>query len=554
MFEKPLLQDNILDNLILAARVHFKINFWWLWMIVVFIILTCAVLLLRKAIKTAPLYSNAADFNAHLFDKRKKADIFGLLALVIVLALTALRMFFAENSLFENFDLMAINTTQAMWVGLPANFSEIRIAPLMFWYLGYLYAITQNIYLIKIFVLVQLTLVFILLYYLFDFIPAAKRLVMLALFALSPAMFSTANIIFAERDVIIALAASLIFAKRYCRTKKLSSFSGFLFFMTVAIYTKETSCLFFGGILAASVLWNIWAENITLKSFLHPFRTIKTFPVEFIAALNLFLYATIYFLMIQPTKSYASYNTFEPAFLLFYYKLELFFLVTALSLCAISCYRLRNTPIPPLFRSSGFLCGATFLTGGLILFIRIAPSSPHLYDKTYYLVLAMLFSLAYIFQHLKNKKALCLLSLILAIYSFSENLRQYRNEIGVYYRETAEFLAQNLDKKQVNILFIAEQKLERPTPTIWISEVYSSAYRYYFRDYQIVFKIVTPAAFEVSYGFNPMLFPIITQQKVPAAGDWLILNKKESYPDIEKAVEKQTPLFENKIFKVYHVK
>ena len=554
MFESPWLQDNIWTNLLLAARVHFMTNFWWLWMIIVFVILSCAVLVLGKSLRTAPAYSHAADFSIYLFDRTRKSDWLGLTALVTAVALTATRMFYVENSLFENFDLMALNTTQAMWFGLPAAFSEVRVVPLIFWYLGYLYAITQNIYLIKLFVLAQLILVFVLLYCLFDFIPVARRLVMLALFALSPAMFSTANIIFAERDVIIALAADLIFAKRYCRTKKLSSFSGFLFFMTVAVYTKETCCLFFGGLLATSLLWNIWTENITLKSFLHPFRTIKTFPVEFMIALNLFLYATIYFLMIQPTMSYASSNTFDPIFLLSYYKFELVVLATALSLCVASCYKMCNTPVNPLFRSSGFLCSAAFLAGGLILVVRVTPSSPHLYEKTYYLVLSMLFSLAYIFQHLQNKKALCFLSLILITCSLSEDLRQYRNEVGVYYRETAEFFAKKLNKEQTNIIFIAEKRFEKPNLTIWISEVYSSSYRYYFKDYRIVFKMVNPSVFDVTYGFNPMLFPIISNQTVPKTGDWLVLNKNESYPDIEKMVEKQTPDFENKLFKVYHIK
>lgn len=557
MFEKPLLQDNILDNLIFFNRLYLMSSPWLIWIGIVFLVLACAVFLLRKPLVTAPAYSDAADLSVHPFNKTQKSDWLGAAALIAAIVLTAARMFGSENSLFENFDLMAVNTTRTMLLGVVAPFDEIRVAPLSFWYLNSLYAVTQNIYLIKTFVLMQLILAFALLYYLFDFIPVTKRLVMLALFALSPTMFSTANIIFAERNVIIALAASLIFAKRYCRTKKLSSFSGFLFFMTVAIYTKETSCLFFGGILAASVLWNIWAENITLKSFLHPFRTIKTFPVEFIAALNLFLYATIYFLMIQPTKSYAAYNTFEPVFLLLHYKFELILLATALLLCLVSCYKTRNTPINPLFRNSGFLCGAALLACGIIFGIKIAPASPHLYGKTYYLVLTLLFSLSYLFEHLQNKKVLCLLTLVLAAYSLPENLKQYRGEVGGYYRETAEFLAQNLSKEQTNIIFIAEKKFERENLTIFVILAHSSAYRYYFKDYSFIFKSVTPLFF---FNFpdksvmEAVYFPIIPRQKVPSAGDWLILNKEESYPDIERAVEKQTPLFENKIFKVYHVK
>ena len=146
------------------------------------------------------------------------------------------------------------------------------------------------------------------------------------------------------------------------------------------------------------------------------------------------------------------------------------------------------------------------------------------------------------------------MSFILATCTLSEDLGQYRTEVGVDYRETAEFFAKKLNKEQTNIIFIAEKRFEKPNLTIWISEVYSSSYRYYFKDYRIVFKMVNPSVFDVTYGFNPMLFPIISNQTVPKTGDWLVLNKNESYPDIEKMVEKQTPDFENKLFKVYHIK
>lgn len=559
MFEKPLLQDDIWNNLLLFNRVYLTSSPWLIWMGIVFFVLACAVLLLRKSLLSADSYSTAANSNVFVFDKRQKNDWLGATALVLALALTAARMFCAENSLFENFDLMAVNTTRTMWHGLEAVFDEFRIAPFSFWYLSSLYAVTQNIYLIKVFVLAQLILAFVLLYHLFDSILAAKRLFMLALFALSPAMFSTANVIYVERDMLIALAASLIFAKKYCRTRNFGAFLGFLFFMTVAIYTKETCCLFFGGILAASVLWNIWAENITLKTFLHPFKTIKTFPVEFITALNLFLYATVYFILMQPQMSYASQNSFEPAFLLSYYKFELALLAAAAALCAFYCYKMRNIPINPLFRNSGFLCGALFLAGGIIFAVKIAPTSPHLYEKTYYLVLTVLFSLSYLFEHLQTKKALWVLALILVTYSLHEDLRQYRGEIGVYYRETAEFLAQKLDKEQKNIIFIAEQQFERKNLTFFVAQSYSSAYKYYFKDYPIIMKSPTSLfLFNFAFGQNsimPLLFfQVIPNQKVPAAGDWLILNKNESYPDIEKAVSEQTPDFENKLFKVYHVK
>lgn len=559
MFDKPLLQDDIWNTFLRANYFYLVSSLWALWLGIVLLIMGCVIFFLRKSLASATKYASAYETKVYVFDKTSKSHWVGFFLLLLTIGLTALWMFTLENSLFENFDLMSINTVQTIYFGLYANFHEFRLAPLSFWYLSSLYAITQNIYLIKLFVLAQLIIAVILLYYLFDYIKPVKRFLLLSLFWLSSTMLPTANIIFVERETIIALAASLIFAKKYCKTQKVSNFLGFMFFMIFSIYTKETCCLFFGGILVVSVLWNIWCENINLKSFLHPLKTIKTFPVEFLIALNLFLYATAYFILVNPKTSYASLNTFDVMELIFYYKFELFIGMVALAILCYSSYKLRDVPVNPLFRGSGFVCGGIVIALSIIFYLRLAPSSPHLYLKTYYLALTFLFALAYLFQQTDNKRVLAVLILGIGGYSMIQNIAFYQAEEGIYHRQVAEFLAQNMNKNEENIIYLAERRLERKNLSIFVFQAYSSAYRYYFKDYDITFKTKTslsmPKFFiEKKPLARKMFFPMMPTKNLPKSGEWLILNKTADYPDIVNHLADTMPDFENKIFRVYHIK
>lgn len=555
MFDRPLLQDNIWNTFLNFNRFYLTSTAWAFWLVIVLSIMSLAIFFLRKSLVAATGYADAYDADVYIFDKKSKANRYGFVLLLFAIALTALRMFTLENSLFENFDLMALNTTRSLNFGLRPFFDFLRIAPLSYWYLSSLYAVTHNIYLIKIFVLMQLMIAVVLMYYLFNYLTVTKRLVLISLFLLSPTMLPTANIIFVEREIIIALAASLIFAKRYCRNQKLSDFFGFMFFMTISVYTKETCLLFFAGLVAASILYNIWCEKITLKSFLHPIKSIKTFPVEFLIVLNIFLYAVSYFLLIDIEESYASMNIFDSLFLISYYKFELITAAAAfLSLCSFS-YKLHNQPINPLFRGSGFVCGGLFIAISIVFYLNLAPSSPHLYMKTYYLVLTLLFSLAYLFQKTNNRKILTVLSLLIGSYSIVQNIAFYKAEEGVFRRQVAEFLAQNMNKNEKNTIYLAGQRVERRNLTIFVFQAYSTAYRYYFKGYDIIFKTKTNCSVEEqSLLAKTLYFPMLPEKGLPQSGEWLILNKKADYPDIVESLADTVPDFENKLFKVYHIK
>ena len=361
---------------------------------IVFVVLAVGFFLLRNSLKNNSGYAHSFDPENCTFSWHSYSDIGALILLISAFVMTAIYSFSLENSLFENYDLMTVNTIMPLTKGVTPVFDYYRIPPLSFWYLNFLYAVTENIYLIKLFVLAQLGLAIFLLYILFRFIPVAKRLIMLAVFMMMPVMLQTTNIIFIERSLFIYLAAGLICAQNYCKTGKLKWAAWFLFFMNFSIYVKETAILFYFGLISTSIIYQIWNEQINLKSFLHPFRTIKQMPLEFLMILSLFLYSVIYFLLLSLKVNYHVDNSFSLGFLLDYYKFELIFIATASLILGLNTFKSLNSSANPLFSSGSFLFGGICVTAGVVFVLHLAPISPHLNTRTYYLVIPMLFSLA----------------------------------------------------------------------------------------------------------------------------------------------------------------
>ncbi|MCQ2740861.1 MAG: glycosyltransferase family 39 protein [Alphaproteobacteria bacterium] len=561
MFDMPFFQDDILNNIINFNKFYFTSRLWWGWIIVVFVFLGGAFILLRNTLRN-PQYYQSFYQDSSFFFQNSRSEKIAFAVLLTAFIITGIRMFSLENSLFENFDLMAINTTQIMKYGLQSAFNYYRISPLAFWYLNFLYAITQNFILIKTFVLCDLALMIYLLYRLFDFIPVTKRLCFLALFLLTPTMLETSNIIFIERSLFIYLALSLICAKKYCSTGKLKWAVGYLFFANFAIYTKETSILFYFGILSFSIFYNIWNGVIILKSFIHPFKTIKSMPLEFLTGLSLFFYAALYFLLISLTENYKSDNSASVLELILYYKFEL-------CVCLIvGIFFLKNSDIfkndkNPLFSMQSYYVGGIFVLICIIFFLKLSPISPHLNGRTYYLVIPLLFSLGYMAYKIRNHCILILITLLISGYSVRQDITSYQQEQGKYYREIAEFFAENLDKNASETIFLEEKPFsKKPTQNVWMIEVWSSAFKYYFKDYNINFKFYTDyikllGNEHSSYShLQGALYFNVYAWIYPNPGDWLVINRSIHEQKLEHFADyrKEKPQFQNKLFEVYKVK
>lgn len=567
MFDTPLLQDHIWSNLIAFNLTTLTTRLWVPWLLITAAVLALCVWLLRRQLRTSPAYFNLFDDAVYKFRLRKKRDWAALLLLAGALGLTAWYMFTTDNSFFENFDLMSIGTIRSLRIGLVPNFDYARITPLAFWYLSTVYAVTQNMIMIKGIVFIQLLLAVWAMYYFFSYIPSARRLVFLAVFILTPTMFLTSKVVFPDRDIIILIMLSLICMRRFSRSSSLAWLGGFLFFMNAAIYTKETCILFYFGILATSILYNIWNEKIRPVNFLHPLRLIKSMPVEFLTGMSLLMYAIIYFLLQTPNEKniYLLTNTHPWQELILFYKLEGLAVLAALGLLAMRAVRHYNTTANPMFRG-GLVIGGACVGFAIIFILQTAPNSPHLAGKTYYLLLALLFSLAYIFENTRSRLVLTLLSAALLIYSAVENSEARQREIGVYYREVAEFMAKRLpkgeDRTKAAGIFVIDDAQTEPDIDKWLIEAWSSSYAYYLSEYNIVFKSdkhIPTNLHELlilrNFRLKEVYFPIIPREN-PESGDWVIINKKNRLPKTLKIMQRlpEKPEYENTLFEVYRAK
>lgn len=96
--------------------------------------------------------------------------------------------------------------------------------------------------------------------------------------------------------MLIFICASLLMLKKYLAAPRTSLLILFCILMNLAIYTKETVILFYAGLLAVDVLYLVFRGTVKPASFLHPFKTAKELPLEFIMFLSMAVFAFIYLL------------------------------------------------------------------------------------------------------------------------------------------------------------------------------------------------------------------------------------------------------------------
>lgn len=561
MFERPLLQDDIWANFLKFNHTYFTSRTWPMWLGVVAAVLVVAMFLLRNALKNKQLYQGVFAKDVFIFDYRKIGDMLGLFAVMASIVFIEVYIYTSENTLFENYDLMAINTTRTMRYGLVASFDFVRVIPLASWYLSTLYAITQNIMLIKAFVMLQIMLMSWALYAFFNYIPVVKRLFMIALFLLSPTFLQTSNIIFPERDVVILLMLGLICARKYCLTHKFWWAAAFVFLVNVSFYTKETCIVFYFGIMIISILYNVIKENIVFDSFLHPWKIIKSMPLEFLIGLSLFGYLFVFEIMQNKDNFYLDANNQPLIGQIVNYRMELILLMIAISMAISELFKNRNFETNPLFRS-GLLFGSVCVVITVVFVLKLAPSTPHLADRSYYLLITHLFVLAYLFEHISGKWMLGGLSVVMAVYSIFMNMRYYNEAKGMYYREVAEFMEKHSTPQKPTAMFIMEDEYVTKTLRQWIIETWATSYRYYFNDRDFVIK--SDAHYLDRnirqklrlYDSIPLIYFHIEPQALPIEGDWVVVNKNNKTKkanNIRKDYEGRL-VYENALFEVYEPK
>ncbi len=558
MFERPLLQDNIWDNLLHFNYTYFTTRAWPMCLGMVLAVLVVCLFFLRNCLRNKQLYAGAFASDAFVFNKKSLGNWLGLLAVTTVIIFTEVYMYIGENSLFENYDLMAINTTRSMRFGLVASFDYIRVIPLASWYLSTLYAITQNILAIKFFVVLQIIFMAWSLYAFFNYIPVTKRLVMIAILLFMPTVLQTSNIIFPERDMVIVLMLGLICARKYCVSHKLSWAALFVFFVNVAFYTKETCITFYFGILLTSIFYNIIKGRIVVASFMRPWLIIKEMPLEFLIGVSLLCYTTIYELLQGEENFYISANNQSLWQQLVNYRMELVLLVMALGIAIYRMIKNFNMAANPLFRS-GLLIGALSSAILIVVILKLSPSTPHLAGKSYYMLVSTIFALAYLFECLSYRWALGGLSVLLVVYSAYMNVMYYRQSKGEYYRQVAEFMAEHTIKNKPNALFVLEGPYATKSLWQWIVETWSTAYRYYFNDRLFIIKsdihyLDKTVANKINlYNRIPEIYFPMIPAPLPIKGDWLVINKNNKTTKAANLRKdyKDNLVYENALFEVY---
>ncbi len=563
MFERPFFQPDILENIYKFNLTTLTTRLWVPWIIIVAIVLGLCVRSLHKQLKIKGIYSSLFDSKIYSFNRHSLKDWLSLSFLVTAFISTAVYMFMCENSFFETADTMGLGTVRALNMGLIPLFDYYRVAPFAFWPLSTLYAITQNMYLIKVFILIQLLIVVFCLDALFRFIPVARRLSFLAVFLLTPTMFVTSKIIFPEREVLIALSLGLICLRRFCFDSKWRWLVGFLFFMNVAIYTKETCVLFYSGIFVASILYHIWFEKINLSSFIHPLKTIAQMPLEFLIAISLLLYSIIFFLLVDTSAETYFSNNSGMSLLdgISYYAFELILLSLALILLLKNALTSLNTSKNSLFKG-GLVVGAMAVAVGIIFVLRLAPTTWFLAGKTYYLQITCLFALAYLFQHISKPLLLWCLAGLIVGYSLYMGYQNYQKEEGKYYRQVAEFLSEQVAQKTDKKLKVSlAERPDKITTEMWTIKAWQLIYSYYSQWSSYKIKIYPLMSYHQQKSQPVSSAPKVFQRdrskdNSAVKEDAVVIHKKNTYPETLKLMDSLSPEpdFENRLFKVWLVK
>ena len=555
MINEPLFEENIISTIIRNFTFYFFGQVWYIYAIFLTLSIYIAYRLLCKG--NCTLYPNLFPKPSAKFDTNNYKELAALLFLLFAFSVYAVVMFSQNDSLFNNPDQMSLNTIFIFHRGLAASYGPARMCPISFFDLNALYAITHNFYIISTYILLKQAIIIWLLYQFLNFLPLTKSLLTIGIIQLVPAVFWLNNIIFPEQNILIFILASLLCLRRFSAGKR-SGLLGFGIFTLLAIFSKETTVLFYGGILIFAVLYDVYKEKINLCDFLHPFRLAGKLPIETMLFLCCLSFAIFYlFIMVELKENvYIVFRQVEITHLLNLYKFEILAVILAW-IIAIKKLVYHEKFDNPLF-NEGTLFGATFLLLIIVLKLRIAPDLEHVRLKSYYAVLTDIFGIIYIARNLKNTKLLSCLCIFSLFYSTTTNLAIANNEIGQSRYETASFLS-SIIQKENRLSYMLSPHTEE---TDWVKETWNAALTYYHPETNITLKMPSLSDDNIINQFSKYQYAkykeylsTIEGSKIPTTGDYYVVNINAL--DTDFSVIKNLPhdlVFENKLFRIYKIK
>lgn len=551
MINEPLFQDNIIATIFRNFRYYLFYDQWIYYAVGTLLVLglTCF-LMKRRVIVPQELFPRP---NSNQTRGTRFAFLFLLLTIGAYIAV----IFSLEDTLFNNYDLMNLSTKYIFVRGVTPFLNFTRFAPAAFFDLNLVYAVTHNFFLINFYIVLKQLIIACLLYRFLNFLSQPTRLFSVGILLFVPALFWLNNIIFAEQNLLIAILLSLIFAQKFSATGKFAYLWYFAFFTAFAVYTKETTVLFYTGILMSGIIAGIFNGGITLPTLFQPSYLIKRFPVEFIIFIICLSFAIFYFFIVNTTESnvYVKLHRQSLPELFNLFKFEIIVTLAAWIIMIIKL--LKNQVKYPLF-DEGSMLGGTFILLFIIFYLKIAPVAAHVALKSYYALLPAVFSIIYIIRNSGNSKILSAFFLAVSVYSAIVDYKIYKNEVGSYYRETAEFFAAEMaQNSKISIMFSP-----RTEESDWIREGWAISYQYFFPNQDITFKFSDLAEKNPQNETTLFLYqrlqkymkPIVGNA-TPAANDYFIINKRTAETDF--AVIANIPhdlVFENQLFRIYKIR
>lgn len=550
MLQEPLFQENILSTILRNFDFYLFGSNWLPYALGLLALLSLTILTLKWA---------GAEKENYLFPPHhipfNRYNQSGLYFCLLCFGIYAFNVFSLDNTLFNNYDLMSVNTTFIFDKGVAATYANNRLAPVSFFDLNFLYAITHNFTLINIYVILKQALILWLLFNLLDYISIKTRLLLIGTITLLPAMFWINNIIFPEQNELIFLLSSFICLRRYTQKHQFRYLWLYCFLALLAVYTKETAIIFYFGILIYNLLYYVFHDKINYHNLFRPWLIAKAFPFEFITFLIGLSFALFYFHTVNSMSENAYVQLRQkPLFdLIKLFKTEIILTVIAWIVFIKKFFKKEDFSI---LINEAFLFGATSILLFLLFILKMDAGVPHIAHKTYYAVLCSIFSIIYISSNLKNI-VLYIIFTIIICWSSAVNYNFHHKENGIYYHQIADFMAKELTvKSQITISFAPTAE-----PLPWIYETWSAAFKYYFPDKNITFKfpwLEKIQGIETSMYFYRRYFEAGKMTKIspepPSPGDYYII--KKTSPDYKR--DKQNinlpPVFENQIFEVYLIR
>lgn len=485
-----------------------------------------------------PFFSN----EQKIFNYRKKSDWIGLSALLLSITAFFIIMIMQENSLFCNFDSMTIDYIDSLKQGIKPVFGEWRFTPMSGIDYNFAFAVTNNYFMINCYVALKQLFCLWLLYKLFCFMPVDKRLFMLAVINFIPACFWMNNFIFQEQNILIFVVLSLMSLNKYQQNSKSRYLFYFLITMNLAMYTKENVILFYAGLGAWLILTAVVNEKITLNSFFHPLKTIKTLPVEWIMFWSFFVYSTCWFLSTPIDENrYLTTHSRNLAEVCNIYKCELALNAIALIVMLVKVFRKQFKNMNLLGEGSVF--GSSLVTFFIVFKSHIVPASD--YILSYYLYLTAVFCTAYIFCNLSRKWLLGTFAIVVIAYSGWENYNIHLAQKGVYRRELAEFIISKAKDEDMVIYMHSNQRLDYKW---WKTMGWSASLKYAAPDARLHLKTDLDI-YSFYHAEDSKFFRMLLGK--PEKGDYILVNVTER-PAFVPAPEYET-VYQNKVYRLYYI-